>query len=239
MKLAGAALLLLLGPACAPVLSHGPRVEPGLFAGGTAGLLPTQDSATAPEILTPAWTSYLRYGFTGKTGGAAGSLALSVGNGIEGDVYLQLPPRGEWAYGAGTMASRGYVMPYVQFGRSFLHGHEVYTTQAYVRREDFNGRLGLDAGPSEVRPRYWASSLAIRQRRGALGASLEVTGAFGHYDERAIGVGNGPPPAAARRRLRAVTASVTADVNLARFLAEVAAVTRRPIPRRPPGEMPP
>jgi hypothetical protein len=233
-----ALLLLALGPACAPVLTHGPRVEPGLFLGSTLGLLIGQDTATAPDAVTPAWAPYVRYGFAGKPGGVAGSLALSVGNGFDVDAYLQLPSRQEWAYGGGVMASPAYVMPYVQAGQSFGRGYEVYTTQAYVHRTDFtDGNVALlDVGPNEVRPRYWAPSLALRRRQGALGASLEFTGAIGSYDQRPRGFGEGTSGQTTSRPLRALSASVTADVNLGQLLKDLAAITRRPIPRRPPGE---
>ncbi len=238
MRRGWAALLLLaLAPACAPVLTHGPRVEPGLFAGSALGLLIGQDTATAPDVITPAWTPYARYGFTGKPGGVAGSLALSVGNGVEVDAYLQLPARREWAYGGGVMTSADYVMPYVQAGQTFGRGYEVYTTQAYVRRSDFtDSSVGLDGGPSEVRPRYWAPSLALRRRQGSFAASLELTGAVGSFDERPPTYGEPATQPTIRRPLRALSASVTADVNVGLFLQELAAITRRPIPRRPPGE---
>ena len=239
MRPGAAALLLLLAPACAPVLTHGPRVEPGLYAGSTGGFLIAQEAGDTPDVVTPGWTPYVRYGFTGKPGEVAGSLALALGNRIEGDAYLQLPARAEWVYGAGLMASPGYVMPYVQLGQSLGRGYEVYTTQAYVRRGDFNEKnvYLLDIAPTEVRPRYWASTVAIRRREGFFGASLQLTGAFGRYDERPTGSADGTPTTS--HELRGVSASLTADVDVGQFFKDLAAITRRPVPRRPPGDMPP
>jgi hypothetical protein len=223
--------------ACAPVLTHGPRVEPGLFVGGTAGLLLTRDTALSPHVLGPQWVPYARYGLAGKPGGAAGSLALALGSGpespVEVDAYVQLPSGGsQWAYGAGVVASPALTMPYAQVGKSLSRAYEVYTTQAFVHRRDFNERqvVLLESAPTEVRPRYWAPTLAIRRRSGRWGGSLQVTGAFGRYDERQRDPG-GPPGETRSRPLRAVTTSVTSEIDVARYLREVLGVTRRPIPR--------
>jgi hypothetical protein len=219
------------------VLTHGPRVESGLFVGATAGLLITRDTARAPDVLAPQWVPYARYGLAGKPGGVAGSLGLVLGSSpespVEADAYLELPSPGpEWAYGAGVVASRALAMPYVQAGKSFGRGYEAYATQAFVRRNDFNDRQIVlsEFTPTEVRPRYWASTLALRRRDGPVGVSLQVTGAFGHYEERVRDSG----PATRSRPLRAVTASLAADVDVALFVRDFRRITRRPIPRDTP-----
>jgi len=234
---AARALLVLALAGCAPVVTHGARVEPGLYVGATAGLLVTQDTARAPDVLAPQWVPFARYGLAGKPGGVAGSLGVALGSSpespVEADAYLQLPtPAPEWAYGAGVVASRALAMPYVQVGKSFGRGYEAYATQAFVRRDDFNDRQIVlsEFTPTEVRPRYWASTVALRRRDGPVGLSLQVTGAFGRYEERVRDSGSGTRS----RPLRAVTASLAADVNVARFVHEVLGVTRRPIPRDAP-----
>jgi hypothetical protein len=59
---------------------------------------------------------------------------------------------------------------------------------------------------------------------------LQVTGAFGRYDDRAYdSARNGPVTRS--RPLRAVTTSLTADVDVARLVRELLGITRRPIPR--------
>ncbi len=232
MRRALAALALAL-VGCAPTVTHGARVEPGLYLGYTAGIVVAGDSAKAPDVVTPEWVPYARYGFVGRPGGFAGSVGVSLlAPWVEGDGYLQLPsadPR--WAYGAGVMGARGYVMPYAQLGRSLGRGYEAYTTQAWVHRSRFTDRdLGLDPSEGQVRPRYWAPTLALRRRDGALGVGLQVTGAFGRYDDRAYdSARNGPVTRS--RPLRAVTTSLTADVDVARLVRELLGITRRPIPR--------
>lgn len=235
-----AALLSAALAACAPVVTHGPRVEPGLFVGGTAGLLLTRDTALAPDVVTPQWVPYARYGLAGKPGGVAGSIALALGSApespVEADAYVQLPsPDAAWAFGAGVVASPALIMPYAQIGKSFGRGYEAYTTQAFMRRHDFNDRqvVLVESAPTVVRPRYWAPTLALRRRYGPRGVSLQVTGAFGSYEER--GRDSGDTPRGTRSRpLRAVTTSVTAEVDVAGFVSDVLRVTRRPIPRDTP-----
>ncbi|HEX8451398.1 MAG TPA: hypothetical protein VF647_04820, partial [Longimicrobium sp.] len=110
MRRALAGVLLALA-GCAPTVTHGPRVEPGLFFGGTGGLLLTRDTALAPDVLTPQWVPFARYGRAGKPGGVAGSLGVALGSSaespVEADAYLQLPSSDPvWAYGTGLVASR-------------------------------------------------------------------------------------------------------------------------------------
>ncbi len=233
MRRALAGLLLALA-GCAPTVTHGARVEPGLYLGYTGGIVVAGDSA--PDVVTPEWTPYVRYGFVGRPGGWAGSLGLAMVTddeiAAEVDGYLQLPSRDpRWAYGAGMMGARGHVMPYAQLGRSFGRGYEAYTTQAWVHRSRFTDRdAGLDPSGVQVRPRYWAPTLALRRRDGLLGVGLQVTGAFGRYEYTAYdSATNGP--VTRTRPLRAVTTSLTADVDVALFVREVLGVTRRPIPR--------
>jgi hypothetical protein len=239
MRSARAGLVAAALAACAPVLTHGPRVEPGLFLGGTGGLLLTRDTALAPDVVAPQWAPYARYGLAGKPGGVAGSLGLALGSSpespVEADAYIQLPSGDtDWAYGTGVVASPALAMPYVQVGKSFARGYEVYATQAFVRRDDYNDRQVylLETAPTEVRPRYWATTVALRRRDGPLGFSLQLTGAFGRYDERVRDSG----PGTRSRPLRAVTTSLAAELDVAPFVRDVLRVTRRRIPRDNPPE---
>jgi hypothetical protein len=239
MRSTAAGLAAAVLAACAPVLTHGPRVEPGLFVGGTGGLLLTRDTALAPDVVAPQWVPFARYGLAGKPGGIAGSIAVALGSApespVEADAYVQLPSAApEWAYGTGVVASSALLMPYAQIGKSFPRGYEVYATQAFVRRYDFNDRQVylLETAPTVVRPRYWATTLALHRRDGPQGLSLQVTGAFGRYDEKVRDSG----PGTRSRPLRAVTTSLAVDVDVARFARDVLGITRRPIPRDDPPE---
>jgi len=234
---AAGSLLALLG-ACAPVVTHGPRVEPGPHAGIAAGLLLAPESAGVPDAVTPELAPYVRYGWAARPGGFGASLALSLdpnaeSRGVGVDAYLQGPSGGSaLAYGAGVTRSAGVVMPYLQAGRDLGRGYELYTTQGYVHRTRFTEKhVGiLEERTAQARPRYWAPSLAVRTRSGAVAASLQLTGAFGHYEERP-GPDAGP---VVRRRLRAAAASVAGEVDLVRLVREGLGSPPRPAPPRRP-----
>lgn len=159
-------LLLVFGvPACVPVATHGPRVEPGAVL-GTVVALGTQPTLQA-EVKTgqgnvtsvlPPMGVFVRYGFQAPIRASAGVLVpLSLPFSLthpEVDLYAQLTPA-EWntAAGAGAMVSRSYVTPYVQLGR---YGRDVgvYTTQSVAI---FRG-----AGP---RATVWMPAAAVQVGR--------------------------------------------------------------------------
>lgn len=239
MKLPAAAGLLLALGACAPAVTHGPRVEPGLYIGGTLGVIAASDTAAAPDVLTPNWGSFARYGTRLGDEGWAGSLAIATSgeqrSGVEGDAYLQLPSRDSlWVYGAGVIGSRAYAMPYAQLGRPMGRGYEVYTTQGFVWRGDFTEkRQDLDGGDAEVRPRYWmpAVALARRDRYGAV--SAEVAGALGRFDERVTDPATGATRTTGRP-LRAFTVRFTGEFDVMSVLHLLGSIAGQPVPRRAP-----
>lgn len=233
-------MLALLG-ACAPAVLHGPRVEPGLRAGATAGLPLLRDTANGPDAVIPNWAPFVMYGLAGKSGGAAGSVSLSTGGrdgvGAQGDVYLQLPGADPArAYGVGVVGSNAYAMPYGQLGRDLGRGWEVYTTQALVWRWDYTDkRISLDVPSVRARPRYWAPAVALRRRERVGALTVEVAGAFGSFRERTAGPADGRfGPAGPARPLRTVTVRFGSEIDVAALLGELAAVTRRPVPRDSP-----
>jgi hypothetical protein len=162
-----ALLLAFTVPACVPVASHGPRVEPGGVAGtiislGTRptleGEVKTGQSTVTPVV--PPMGFFARFGTTPDDAGppvpvAAGvfvplALPFSISH-PELDVYAQLTPA-PWpvAGSAGALVSRSYVSPYVQLGRDVAGGH-LYTTQGMAF---FGG-----AGPSG---RVWMPAVAMQ-----------------------------------------------------------------------------
>lgn len=231
------ALALLAAGACAPVVTHGPRVEPGLHAGLTVGLPLDSDTATALAVLIPRWSAYGRFGVTGKPGGVAASLGLAYApaeNGsLEGDLYLQGPARvPRLAYGAGLMGSAVYAMPYVQLGWVREDGSGLYSTQGVVQRGYGRKYLFLNdpgMGRTEVRPRYWAPAVGYRWSGRAGKRSVYLSGALGSYDERRSDWQTGEV-SVQRRRLRALSITGTVELEAGAILKELGAVTRRPIP---------
>jgi hypothetical protein len=158
-------LLVLVVPACVPVATHGPRVEPGAVLGSVLALgsqptlqaeVKTGEGGVTPVL--PPISVFARYGFEAPVRVAA---AVSVPAGLpfslthpEVDVYAQLtPPEWKTAASAGTMVSRSYVTPYVQLGR-YGDGVSVYTTQSVA--------LFRGSGPVA---RVWMPAAALQMGR--------------------------------------------------------------------------
>lgn len=203
---ASAALLFLACFACAPVVTHGPRVEPGFAAGATLGLVPAALCDSCGAML-PTWGAYGRYGFVPDAAGqpavlVTGTLGLGF---VEGDLYVQAPGTGSLAYGAGVLGSNWYVMPYLQLGRS-TRGSGFYTTQGFAWHR-YQPVTILVPPHGDIAPRYWAPAVAYRARfrEGAL--HVYVSGMVGEYGQRE----GGDSVRTTRHRLRAVAAGVTVE----------------------------
>lgn len=160
-------LLVLVVPACVPVATHGPRVEPGGVVGSVIALgtqptlqaeVETGEGSVTPVL--PPMGFFARYGWPGE--GAEAPIRVAAGVFVplalpfslthpELDVYAQLTPQ-SWstAASAGAMVSRSYVSPYVQVGRD-VAGQSVYTTQSVAF---FRG-----AGP---RATVWMPAAAVQ-----------------------------------------------------------------------------
>jgi hypothetical protein len=182
------ALLLASAAACAPIVTHGPRVEQGITGYATIG---GGRSLCSPETcetnLVPQMGVGLRYGWaaTDSTHGFSTGFTLSTAVvSSELDLYVQAPgsPSGFDA-GAGVLAARTHLMPYVQLGRMRPDGSGWYTTQGYA----FLGRRQIhevfDDGDQTVAPWYWAPAVAYRTR-GSYGVHFYVAGAFGTAETR-------------------------------------------------------
>lgn len=213
-----AVFALAAAGACAPVVTHGPAVEPGVVVGMTAGI-PVMycDSCTAG--LAPALGYYARYGFGAREPGQPGFLlGLMVPSAApdapEMDAYVQLPSPGEADYGAGVLLSRRHLMPYAQVGR-MREGSGWYTTQGFVVQSAVQSDIFADApGDESGNARYWAPTLAFRRGEGSLGITLYATGMVGDYEERRIDHET-QRPVDRRRALRMLSlgASMEADLS--------------------------
>ncbi|HEU4885656.1 MAG TPA: hypothetical protein VFT45_25705 [Longimicrobium sp.] len=192
MKRISAVLLVASVAACAPVVTHGPRVEAGTSLVATAGAsYSTCDEEACDLALLPQASLGLR---TGRPAGqaapglsAGGSLSLNLLS-SDVDLYAQAPTglTGALEAGGGVLLSLAHTMPYVQLGRTAADGSGWYTTQGFVwmsrRQADYTLTGGLDEEePDEMRPRYWAPSIAYRTR-GASGLQVYAAGAFGTAD---------------------------------------------------------
>jgi hypothetical protein len=167
-----AALLLvwLLG-GCMPLVTHGPRVQEGLWTGSTGSfrlgtLLEGEVEALGREFaVRPPNGFFARYGWRPEESGPPGlSLGVHLPFAIplsavypEVDVYAQMTPHDSpGAAGAGLLASPGYLMPYAQTGGQLSARSEWYTTQGLT----VSGYAG--GAPRAV---IWAPALSLRRSR--------------------------------------------------------------------------
>lgn len=174
--------------ACAPIVTHGPRVQGGTHVVVTAGAgLSPCDTVTCDLELLPQAALGIR---TGRAATATRpGFAMGVNASInlissELDLYAQAPAGfTPLDAGAGVLLSAAHVMPYVQAGRTRENGSGFYTTQGFVwmaRRQTDYAFLdpGRQGAPDELAPRYWAPSVAYRTG-GRRGVHLYVSGALG------------------------------------------------------------
>jgi hypothetical protein len=186
-------LVLACTAACAPMVAHGPRVEPGVAVVVTAGGgLPACDSAVCHLDLIPQAALGLRGGRTAtetRPGFSAGAnLALNILS-SELDLYAQAPTGfTRLDMGAGVLLGAAHTMPYVQLGRMLDDGSGFYTTQGFVwmmKRPASYRLFGEEGSADELRPRYWAPTVAYRTA-GRRGLHLYLSGAFGLADEYSL-----------------------------------------------------
>lgn len=230
--------------ACAPVVTHGPRVEQGLTFYGTAGGERSLcDRQTCDTSLVPQQGAGVRYG-RAASGSAPGlSAGLTVSTALmssELDLYVQAPasPAG-LDLGAGVLAAGTHAMPYVQAGRMQADGSGWYTTQgfAFLGSRPAHWSLSVEGGASEERvaPRYWAPTLAYRTR-GRYGVHFYLTGAFGTARAKKYR-GEEPGFRTERQPVRAVMMGMVFDVQPAprpRSLSPSPSPAPAPVAEAPP-----
>jgi hypothetical protein len=185
-------LALALAPACAPIVTHGPRVEPGTRFTVTAGpSYSACDTITCDLELVPQAALGIRGGRPATASSAGFSVGANASINIfssDLDVYVQAPTAAApLDAGGGVLLSAAHIMPYVQAGRMREDRSGWYTTQGFawmMRRPTqytLLPRVGDDYAPAEIRPRYWAPSVAYRGP-GRRALHVYVGGAFGTAD---------------------------------------------------------
>lgn len=225
--------------ACAPVVTHGPRVVEGLTFYGTAGGARSQCFRPACDTnLVPQQGVGVRYGraASGSAPGLSAGLTASTGwVSSELDLYAQAPI-GFTPFDAGTgvLLSPAHVMPYVQAGRMRPDGSGWYTTQGFAFMASRPTRFSTE-GPSEERvaPRYWAPTVAYRAR-GRYGVHFYVSGALGTADAKKYR-GEEPGFRTVRQPVRSVMMGMVFDVQPA-FRPRPLSPSPRPVPAPPPAE---
>lgn len=211
------ALLLAFAAACAPIVTHGPRVQDGLSFHGTLG--GGRALCGPPECdtrLTPQYGGGIRYGRAATASAAGMSAGLTVSTFIvssELDVYVQAPTSlSRLDVGAGVLLAGTHGMPYVQAGRMKPDGSGWYTTQgfAFLSRRDMDWGIDVDT-EKKVQPRYWSPSIAYRAR-GQYGVHVYASGAFGTSSVRKRPT-DGTGLYTERQPVRAVMMGIVFDVQ--------------------------
>ncbi|HEX7242022.1 MAG TPA: hypothetical protein VF263_17190 [Longimicrobiaceae bacterium] len=195
---ARAALLLLGLGACAPTVTHAPRVEPGSTVGATLGVRPgaCDSSCSGAGEPAPALGVFFRHGWTSAdSAGAAFSVGVFVPGAIlvpvaELDLYAQAPSApGAPVLGGGVLLAADHLMPYLQAGKTARDGSGWYTTQGAAFTSETSG--------SGVSAAYWAPAVAYRLGWGDRGVHLYLSGGVGRkrtsvYGEGATRTRSGP-----------------------------------------------
>lgn len=230
-------LLTLAAAACAPVVTHGPRVEQGVtFYGTGGGGRPLCDRPACDTRLVPQQGAGVRYGRAASAsapGWSAGLTLSTGGTSSELDLYTQAPDGSTpFDAGAGVLLSPAHVMPYVQAGRMRPDGSGWYTTQGFAFMASRPARWSNEGASEErVTPRYWAPTVAYRTR-GRYGVHFYVSGAFGTADAKKYR-GEEPGFHTVRQPVRALMTGVVFDVQPARRNRQ-APPSPRPRPAAPP-----
>lgn len=192
MKILSACLLVACTVACAPVVTHSPRVEGGTRLVATAGVSAALcDTVTCDLVLLPQMSLGIRAGRAAGEANAGFSVGAHLAMNVlssDVDLYAQAPTglAGGLDAGGGVLLSMAHTMPYVQVGRLREDGSGWYTTQGFVwmmrRPPDYQLMGPLEEGePDEMRPRYWAPSIAYRTD-WSNGLQVYVSGALGTAD---------------------------------------------------------
>lgn len=235
-------LLLACAAACAPVVTHGPRVQSGISLYGTGGAATAVcDTLKCETELVPQVGAGIRYGraATATTPGfsAGGTLSAALVS-SEIDVYVQAPTSFTGLdVGAGLLSAATHTMPYVQAGRMRDDGSGWYATLGYATLAERSPHWHLVAQPSpgasEVRPVYWAPTVAYRvPGRSAL--HVYLSGAFGRATARTYPGDTSGVPITTRQPVGVVMVGLIFD------LQPLLPPLRVPPPPRPvPGVPPP
>jgi hypothetical protein len=214
------ALLLACAAACAPIVTHTPRVEQGFSLFGTAGGgTRLCDSVGCDTQLVPQQGLGVRYGQAATETRPGVSAAITFSTAIvssELDLYVQAPTAVGLDVGAGVLTSLTHDMPYVQVGRIREDGSGWYTTQGYAflasRPPEWS--LSFDGPPTadEVEPRYWAPTVAYRSR-GRPGFHVYLSGAFGSAKAVVASLDSLPARTTTRQPVRVLMMGIVFDVQ--------------------------
>ncbi|MFL5382273.1 MAG: hypothetical protein ACJ8GN_07135 [Longimicrobiaceae bacterium] len=247
--------------ACAPAVTHGPRVEPGpslVMTGGVPRPLCDEWSDCHGGV-TPTFGAGVRYGRVPRDAGAPAWMAgLTVPvfdpAAVELDGFVQAPSPGAWVWGGGALASVRHLMPYAEVGRMPAGGGDGwYLSAGYAHLfRDPTADIGPDETDSESMarpPRFWSPGAGARVNFRGVRWTVFANGSFGSYLKRTLVFGPGapesppPPPDTVRTRvpIRTLMLGIAWEVPFRDADRHAPPRPRRvppPDPRLPPPETP-
>jgi len=235
--------------ACAPAITHGPRVEPGpslMLTGGMPRPLCTH-WADCHGGATPTLGAGVRYGFVPPRAEAAPVLVgLTVPVldplGTELDAFVQAPAEGAWVWGGGALASVRHLMPYMEAGRMPAGGgNGWYLSAGYAHLlhnplTDFRSQDGSYSESMARAPRWFAPGAGARVNFRGVRYTVFANGAFGSFVERIVGPaygldgGEGSATIDTRKRVRTLMVGITWEVPFRDVARRRNVPAPRPIP---------
>jgi len=239
--------------ACAPVVTHGPRVEPGLSLTLTGGIPRTLCSTDCIAGVIPTFGAGARYGWAAE---APGRPSFQLGAlvpiwdpvALELDPFVQAPTRDAWAFGVGALASARHLLPYVEVGKLPPGGEGWYLSLGHAWLfADPTRLVGIEPGEGELGmaqpPRFWAPGVGVRLvREEGSSMTLYANASLGSYvDREAQYAPGGPPqpmPVDVRKPVRVLMVGATADFT-SRAFRRMRLPPSRPRPLPPPPPSPP
>jgi len=250
-RVALAALAALF--ACAPAVTHGPRVEPGMALMMTGGM-PRPLCAEFTDChagATPTFGAGVRYGFMPRSAeGAPVLVGVTVPVfdivAAELDAYVQAPSTGAWAWGGGALVSARHLMPYAEVGRMPAGGGDGWYLSAgyaHLFQDPSTELIDEPFGESMARPpRWFAPGAGARVNFRGVRWTVFANGAFGSYVERTVTQEYIPDGIAidtvdVRRRISTLMLGLTWEVpfrDVGRRRAPTPAPRPPPVPRPVP-----
>ncbi|HEX8905065.1 MAG TPA: hypothetical protein VF771_09510 [Longimicrobiaceae bacterium] len=180
--------------ACAPVVTHGPRVEPGTTVTGNFGVpaLECGKGNGCNTGIAPSFSFGVRRGWVPDSARAPSfllGLSLPVFDPVapELDAYVQAPAPGMFAAGAGALASPHHVEPYVEAGFSRPNGDGWFATAGYAWLFADPRSYILNEQPRmKEPPRYWAPGVGFHGHVLGRNLTAYASGALGRYVDREL-----------------------------------------------------
>ncbi|HEX6749997.1 MAG TPA: hypothetical protein VF092_22075 [Longimicrobium sp.] len=209
--------------ACAPVITHGPRVEPGTTVTANFGLpaLECGKGNGCGTGIAPAFSFGVRRGFVAESArGPAFLLGLSLPvfdpAAPELDAYVQAPAPGLFAAGAGALASPHHLEPYVEAGLSRPNGDGWFVTGGYawLFADPRSYFLSDDATRMQQAPRYWAPGVGFHGHILGRNLTAYASGAIGHYVDRELRYGpERVDTVVARKKVRMLVIGISGQMS--------------------------